>query len=174
MTHMTSFVRRRVFAPITALLLQGISPKHIAMSLAVGLIVGVFPVLGVTTVLCTIAAISLRLNLVAVHAVHFAATPLQVLLIIPFVRIGEHVVGASAQPLSLSEGFALIERGIGHAVMVLWDAIVHAVIGWLVLGPFAIALVYFAGAWLLERMNAATLKRKSAQSQTALANQPPL
>jgi hypothetical protein len=56
--------------------------------------------------------------------------------------------------------------------MVLWDAIVHAVIGWLVLCPLALVLMYVTGAWLVERMNAATLKRKSAQSQTA--NQPPL
>jgi uncharacterized protein (DUF2062 family) len=158
---MLAFFRRRVIGPIAALLLQGISAKQIALSIAIGLVVGVFPVLGATTVLCTIAAVWLRLNLVAVHAVHYAATPIQLLLIIPFVRVGEHVLGAPPQPLSLSEGLSLIERGIGTAITALWDAIVHAMIGWLVLGPLAIALLYVTSAWLLERMSAVALKRKS-------------
>ena len=162
---MPDFLRRRLVAPIVGLLLQGISPKPIALSIAIGLIVGVFPVLGTTTVLCTLAAVALRLNLIAIHAVHYAATPLQVLLIIPFVRVGEHLTGADAQPLSVSEGLALIERGLWPAIDALWDAIVHAVIGWLAIGPVAIALVYIAGVKVLERVRDASVKRKAALVQ---------
>jgi uncharacterized protein (DUF2062 family) len=158
---MLAFIRRRVLAPITGLLLQGISPKQIALSVALGLIVGVFPVLGTTTLLCTLAAVLLRLNLVVVHAVHYAATPLQLVLIIPFVRVGEQLSGAPAHPLSLEEGLALIERGVGNAVIELWDAIMHAVVGWLALAPIAIATTYLTAAWSLERMNRVRLKRTS-------------
>jgi uncharacterized protein (DUF2062 family) len=137
------------------------------LSIAVGLVVGVFPVLGATTVLCTVVAVGMRLNLVAVHAVHYAATPLQLLLIIPFVRVGERLVGAPQQPLSIREGLSLIDRGVITAITALWDAIVHAVIGWLMLGPFSLALVYVIAAWLLQRMNGSTLKRKSLVLQSA-------
>lgn len=158
---MLDFLRRRVVAPIVGLLMQGISPKAIALSIAIGLIVGVFPVLGTTTVLCTIAALCLRLNLIAIHAVHYAATPLQILLIIPFVRVGEHLTGARVQPLSISEGLALMEQGVGTAIVALWDAIVHAVVGWLAIGPLALALVYIVSVKVFERFSRLSPQRQA-------------
>lgn len=152
---MREFFRRRIVAPLRALLVQGVTPDKIAMSVAIGLIVGVFPVMGTTTVLCTAAALAMRLNMVAVHTVHYAMTPVQLLLIIPFVRVGEHVVDAAPQPLTISEGMALLAQGVVHAVTVLWSAIVHAVIGWIVIGPFAIAACYYLLRWMLRRTSLA-------------------
>jgi hypothetical protein len=39
------------------------------------------------------------------------AEPVQVLLIIPFVRVGATLVGVPAEPLSISAGFELISYG---------------------------------------------------------------
>ena len=114
---MLALLRARILSPLVHLLSQGVGARELAMSIVVGLIVGIFPVLGTTTVLCTIAALVLRLNLVAIHTIHYAATPLQLVLIIPFVRVGEHLVGAAPQPLSITEGLALIDQGFGsHAL----------------------------------------------------------
>jgi len=139
-----SFFRRRVLEPIVTLLRQGVTPERVALSLAFGVVLGIFPVLGTTTVLVTAAALVWRLNLAAIHVVHFAMTPVQILLIIPFVRLGEHLLAVAPQPLSIEAGMALIAAGASHAVVVLWDAIVHAVLGWLVLGPIAIYALYRA------------------------------
>src|SRR5215510_2180462 len=98
---MASFLRRRLVDPILELLRQGVTPEKIALSFALGLGIGIFPVLGVSTVLCTVIAIALRLNLPAIHLANYAASPLQLLLIIPFVRMGEHVVNDPPQPLSI-------------------------------------------------------------------------
>ena len=136
------FLRRRLIEPIIELLRQGVTPDKIALSLAFGLGLGIFPVLGVSTVLCTVAAIALRLNLPAIQLVNYLASPLQLLLIIPFVRVGEHVVNDPPQPLSISAGFKLLATGVVHAVTVLWDAIVHAAIGWIVVGPVLIFALY--------------------------------
>jgi uncharacterized protein (DUF2062 family) len=152
---MREFFRRRIIVPLRTLLVQGVTPEKIAMSIAIGLIVGIFPVMGTTTILCTAAAAALRLNMVAVHTVHYAMTPVQLLLIIPFVRVGEHVVGAEPQPLTISEGMALLAQGVVHAVVTLWSAIVHAVVGWIVIGPFAIALCYYALRWILQKTSLA-------------------
>lgn len=149
---MRAFLRERLLVPIATLLSQGIGPEQLALSLAIGLVVGVFPVMGTTTVLCTIAALALRLNLVAIQAVHLAATPLQLALIIPFVRVGERLVGADPQPLTIAQGMALIQQGVGHAIVALWGAIVHSVIGWLALAPFALLLVYLIARAILQRV----------------------
>jgi uncharacterized protein (DUF2062 family) len=151
------FVRRRLIAPILDLLRQGVTPEKIALSLAFGLALGVFPVLGVSTVLCTVVAIVLRLNLPAIQLVNYLASPVQLALIIPFVRVGEHLLGLTPQPLSISEGFRLMGIGVLHAVVVLWDAILHAALGWIVIGPVLIVVLYRVFKPALAR--AASLRR---------------
>jgi uncharacterized protein (DUF2062 family) len=148
---MLATLRRRCLDPIVALLTQGTTPEKIALSIAVGGVVGVFPVLGTTTVLCTLAAALLRLNLLAVQTVHFAVTPAQLLLIIPFVRVGEHAIGSDRQPLSIGDGLALIADGALRAVTVLWDAILHALLGWLLVGPLTLAVLYVVLRPILTR-----------------------
>jgi uncharacterized protein (DUF2062 family) len=135
-------MKRRLVDPIIELLRQGVTPEKIAMSLAFGLGFGIFPVLGVSTILCTVAAVVLRLNLPAIQLVNYLAAPIQIALIIPFVRVGEHLLQLAPQPLSVSEGFRLLATGIVNAVTVLWDAIVHAALGWIVIGPFLIYALY--------------------------------
>jgi len=139
---MASFIRRRLVDPVLALLRQGVTPEKLALRLAFGLGIGVFPVLGVSTVLCTVVAIVFRLNLPAIQLVNYLASPLQLALIIPFVRVGEHLLGLQAQPLSVKEGFRIMAEGVMHAVVVLWDAIVHAALGWIVIGPVLIFALY--------------------------------
>jgi hypothetical protein len=52
---MLAVIRCRVVQPVIDLLTQGISPEKIALSLAFGIVLGVFPVLGSTTLLCALA-----------------------------------------------------------------------------------------------------------------------
>jgi uncharacterized protein (DUF2062 family) len=159
---MMRLLDKYLLAPIRALLTQGMSPRLLALSLAVGLVVGIFPVLGTTTVLCTLVAAAFRLNLVAVHTVHFLMTPVQLLLIIPFVRVGEWVLGKAPQPLSISEGLELIAQGALNAVAVLWDAILHAMLGWVLLGPAMLVVVYVILAQVLKSTQHRLFKQPSA------------
>jgi uncharacterized protein (DUF2062 family) len=154
---MASVIRRRLVDPVLELLRQGVTPQKIALSLAFGLGLGIFPVLGLSTVLCTVAAIVLRLNLPAIQLVNYLASPLQLALIVPFVRVGEHLLGLQAQPLSVGEGFRIMAAGILHAIVVLWGAIVHAALGWIVVGPALIFALYRVFRPILVR--AATLRR---------------
>ena len=55
---------------------------------------------------------------------------------------GEHLLGATPQPLSIKAGLALLAAGVLNAVVVLRDAIVHATIGWLLIGPIVIYVLY--------------------------------
>ncbi len=65
------FFHRRVVAPIVALLTQEITPEKLALSLAFGIVLGIFPVLGSTTVLCAAAALVFGLNLPAIQLVNW-------------------------------------------------------------------------------------------------------
>ena len=169
---MLAVLRRRLIDPIRLLLTQGMTAEKVALSVAVGAIVGVFPILGTTTVLCSLAAIALRLNLLAVQTVHFAVTPLQLLLIIPFVRVGEHALGSEPQPLSIGEGLAVIAEGALRAIAVLWDAMLHAMLGWILIGPLAIAGLYLLLRPLLARAAASLRDSNKAANRAATATRP--
>ena len=67
---------------------QGISPQRLALTLALGFAIGCIPVIGIPTAVCLVVALSLRLNVPAIQAANYAAMPLQVALIFPFVRLG--------------------------------------------------------------------------------------
>src|SRR4051812_27256206 len=149
------FLRRRLVDPVIDLLRQGVTPQKLALSLAFGLGIGIFPVLGVSTVLCTVVAIALRLNLPAIQLVNYLASPLQLALIIPFVRVGERLLGLKEQPLSIKEGFRIMAEGVLHAIVTLWDAILHAALGWIVIGPVLIYALYRMLRPILARAAAA-------------------
>ena len=76
--------------------LQGLSGESVAIVLAVGLVLGTFPVYGCPTVLCLLAAIALRLNAPALQLVNQLSSPLQLALLIPFARLGERILGTPA------------------------------------------------------------------------------
>ena len=67
---------------------QGISPERLALTLALGFAIGCLPMIGIPTALCMVIALGLRLNLPAIQAANYAAMPLQIALIFPFVRLG--------------------------------------------------------------------------------------
>ena len=139
---MKQFLRRKLVDPILGLLRQGLAPRELALCLALGIGIGLFPVLGISTLLLAVIALVKRLNFAAIQLVNYLIYPLQLLLIIPFVRLGEALTGAARQPLSIEAGLGLLAEGVWSAVVTLWDAIVHAALGWLVVGPIGIYLLY--------------------------------
>ena len=74
----------------------GLSPEAISLIIALGLVLGVFPVFGCPTVLCVLAAVTLRLNLPAIQLVNQLSSPLQLALLIPLSRIGARISGGPA------------------------------------------------------------------------------
>jgi uncharacterized protein (DUF2062 family) len=136
------FFQRRVAGPLVQLLRQGVTPEKLALSVALGAVVAVIPVLGVSTVACAALAVWLRLNMPAIQVVNYLMTPVQLLLIIPFLRFGERLTGAPRHPVTLESGLTLLSHGIWNAVRILWDSIVHATFGWLVVAPLAMTALY--------------------------------
>ena len=136
------WLRRRILAPLLALLRQGVSPSRLALSVSIGIVVGNIPILGVSTILCSLIALLFRLNLPAIQIVQAAMAPTQILLIIPFVRLGEWILRDPPQPLSIHASMQILARGARQAVQSLWSAMVHAGIAWILIAPFAIFLFH--------------------------------
>jgi len=141
---MRGFWRRRIAGPLRALLRQGLSPEGIALSLSVGVAVGLFPVIGLTTIPGLALGAALRLNLPAVQLANWLSYPLQLMLILPFVRWGERLLGASPVPLSLPQ--LLTEYQADPAGFVARSGLtgLHGVLGWLTVLPLVVTVLYAA------------------------------
>jgi uncharacterized protein (DUF2062 family) len=147
----SGFLRRRLVRPILDLLRQGVTPEKIALSVALGLALGVFPAIGLTTALCALAALILHLNLPAIQLVNYFVYPLQIALLIPFFRLGEKLFRAPHLPLSIPQIYAMIHANMAEAIRTLWTTTWHAMVVWCLLAPVAAALVYAALVPVLRR-----------------------
>ena len=158
MTGLKNWLNRRLLEPLLALLRAGLAPRRLALCVAIAIVVGNIPVLGVSTILCAGIALVFRLNLPAIQLVQAAMAPTQLLLIIPFVRLGEWMLHEPPQVVSVKGAFALMSQGIWQAVVVLRDAIFHAAFAWALLAPFCVYLLQRLLTPLFERM-AAQMRR---------------
>ena len=146
------FFHRRMVRPILDLLVQGITPEKIALSIAFGLVLGVFPALGWSTLLCFFVALRLRLNVPAMQLVNYLAYPLQLMLLVPFIRAGEVLFRAPRLSLSLPQILAMIHEGVWHAIKALWVATVHAITVWGLIAPLAVCVIYRILAPVLRKI----------------------
>jgi uncharacterized protein (DUF2062 family) len=146
------FLHRRLVRPVLDLLRQGVTPEKIALSLTLGVALGVFPVLGSTTALCALAALVLRLNLPAIQIVNYFVYPLQIALLIPFFRLGERLFRAPHLPLSVSQIYAMIHANMWSAIRSLWTTTWHAIIVWCVAAPVFASIAYGILAPALRRV----------------------
>ncbi|MFI4890241.1 MAG: DUF2062 domain-containing protein [Steroidobacterales bacterium] len=116
---------RRIRDGLLALLKQGVAPDKLALCVAIGIVIGNIPFFGTSTILCMLIALVFRLNLPAMQLVQAVMAPTQLLLIIPFVRLGEWLLRVPPQPLSM-----------------LWAAILHAGFAFLLVAPIATFALY--------------------------------
>src|SRR5579871_1688920 len=89
---------------------QGISPRRLAATLALGFVIGCVPVVGIPTVACTALALALGLNMPAIQVANYAAMPFQLALIVPFLKLGTRV-------LAFGFGTAWIPGALIHSLV---------------------------------------------------------
>jgi|GEM_PF-747407 len=123
------------------------SPEKVVWSLLFGFYLGLFPVLGSTTVLCLLFTLIFRLNLLTVQAVQFSLFPFQLVLINPFMKAGrvlffsskEVVPDVSASQFTGAEGW--------HQIGYLFESVAGGVLVWFL---FSVCTGFFLYRFLLR------------------------
>lgn len=139
----TGFWRRRVLQPIKVQLTQGASPDQIAATLAVGTACSLFPIFGVTSIVNLGVGLTLRMNQPILQALNQLLGPLQVALILVYVRCGEVVWRSAAHPFTLKEMLREFHaRSLGEFLQQFGWAGIHALTAWLLTSPLIIAALY--------------------------------
>jgi uncharacterized protein (DUF2062 family) len=139
-----AFWSRRVAQPVMALLRQGLTPEGIAFAFACGVGVGLFPVIGATTLLGIALGAALGLNQPALQLANWLAYPLQLLMIVPLVRLGEWLAGAPHVTFSVTQVVASMSQDPAGALGRFGVTGLHGILGWAAIVPIVVLILYRA------------------------------
>ena len=93
-------IRHRILDSVTAMFRQGLSPREVSLAVASGTTLSLFPVPGTTTLLNLAVARLSGLNVIVSQAANWLASPIQVVLLIPFMKAGAWMLGIDSSVLS--------------------------------------------------------------------------
>lgn len=147
-----TWIYRRGVLPILALLRMGATPESLAWSIAAGLLVGINPVIGTTTILCVAVSFPFRLNPVASQIANHAMFPLELALVVPFIGLGSRVFHTAAMPLEPRAFLAAARTSPLALTRQLWMWEWHAFVVWAAIAVVAVPPIALALTPMLRRL----------------------
>ena len=161
---MREFVRCKLLRPLLRQLRGGVTPRRLAWSLALGIVIGINPSVGITTLLVILLAWTFGLDQIASQVGAQVMTPLHLLLFIPFIQLGVHLFHTRGLPMTRQQ----IEHLSHHPwrlIRNIWQWEWHALIVWGVVAAVAmpvLALYIRRALVLLMRRHRTLLRSRPA------------
>jgi uncharacterized protein (DUF2062 family) len=143
-----------VLRPLLRALRGGVTPRRLAWSLALGMVVGVNPSVGLTTVLVVLVAWAFGLSKLASLIGTHVVTPLHLLLFIPFIELGVHLFHTRQLPMDRKQLQHLSHHPL-QLVHEIWHWEWHALIVWAIFAAITMPLL----AVYLRRMLVVLLRK---------------
>jgi uncharacterized protein (DUF2062 family) len=139
--NMNKLSSKAISGTLLSILRQGTTPTRLAITLAVGICIGCFPVLGATTMLCILVAFAFGLNQAAIQVGNYLAFPLQLLLTIPFLRLGERIFHTARLPLAPDQLLTMARGAPNQTAKAVVFGQGHAIVAWALVAPVAALLL---------------------------------
>ncbi len=144
---------RALKSKTVALFKQGLTPIELTQSILVAALFSIIPILGVTTILLTAFSLKRKLNLPIMIAISYLAWPLQILMIIPFINIGEYIFSVPQSHHSVEEIIASFQESFFGTLSHLSFELLCGFGGWLLTAvPFFI-LIYLVSNFLISKFS---------------------
>jgi uncharacterized protein (DUF2062 family) len=144
-------IQRNIGALLRNLLTQGTSPHKLALTIALGIITGILPVVWGSTLLCGILAYLFGLNQAGIQAANYLAYPLQIALFVPFYRMGAKIFpwGRSVSVEVIVKQFT--SDWVGEIPLLL-VATLKALGAWILIAPPGAVILYLIFLTIFARM----------------------
>jgi uncharacterized protein (DUF2062 family) len=114
--------------------IYGLTPFQLALTISFGVTLGLFPFIGLTSVLCFIFAFIFRLNIIVIQLVNWLVAPLQLIMLVPFYQLGNyfsiHLFKTEVIKLEI-ELFA--QNAFLQKLLTLLNSQISAILGWVVI-----------------------------------------
>ena len=142
---------RKIIRPLLGFLKQGVTPTKLSIALSLGFLIGVLPLPGMTTIICSIIALIFRLNMPAMQLVNQVLYPAQLILLLPFIRGGEYLLDSTPLKLNAEEIFELFKADFLKGIETVGSALGAGVVSWTVFSIPAYFLLYYVTYYFLNR-----------------------
>ena len=135
---------------IIALFKQGLTPVELTQSIIVSGLISTIPILGVSTFLLTALSLKRKLNLPIMIAQSYIMWPIQVVMIIPFINIGEFIFSVPKTNHSAAEIILSFQNSFFATLSHLSFELLCGFGGWLLTAvPFSAGL-YLISIFILK------------------------
>ena len=138
---MKGFLQQKVYKPIINHLASGATPSKLALTIAMGIVCGICPMLWMPTMLCISCAMALRLSFPLMQLSNYFTYPLHVVCMIPFYKTGAYFFNEEFN-LSINQIIAMAENGVLDMIGKIGMAIVHAIAAWAIVAPVLVGILY--------------------------------
>ncbi len=123
---------------------MGITAKKLALTIALGFVIGIMPFIGLATLVCTLLGWRLRLNIPAMLLICYLAGPFHLLFYIPFIQVGIWVFGMDEFRMSFDQILVLFKENWLLALEKVWLANMLGMMVWMFLTVPLTAVIYYS------------------------------
>jgi len=120
-----------LYQKIKAPFQQGLHWRDLTKAIIVSLLITVIPVFGLTTIIVAFIAIKFKLNLPIMIVISYLASPLQFMLILPFIHLGENIMNVKHTLLTVQEIKAAFDISFFVTIRRLFFELICGISGWL-------------------------------------------
>jgi len=120
----------------------GRNPKTLSASVALGSVLGLFPIPGVATFMCIVVALVLRLNPVVLQAFNFAVYPLQIGMLGVYYALGNLWFGPIGALAEISRIPAMARQDLLAGLQSVSHIALPVIGAWFLTGPLIGLLLY--------------------------------
>ena len=137
----------------TALLKQGLTPKELSQSIIVSGLISTIPILGVSTFMITTVSFKRKLNLPVMIALSYLMWPVQIMLIIPFIRVGEFIFSVPRNHHTVEEIITSFQNSFFQTLSQLFFELLCGLGGWLLTAvPISIVIYWVSLLFLRNKL----------------------
>ena len=148
-----SRLRRWFVKPLINQLKRGITPEKLSWTIALGFTLGVFPIIGSTSLVCFIAGYFLKLNQAILHLFKSVTYPLHLALILVFIRLGQQLNGVPLIKISISEMIRQFRESPAQFARDFGMAAWYGIEAWAIAALFLIPLLRVISLPILKKLS---------------------
>lgn len=131
---------------------RGVSPEELSWTIALGVTLGIFPIMGSTSVVCFFFGWLLKLNQAILHLFKSLAYPLHLALILVFIRLGQRLNGVPPIPFSIPELLARFKDSPAQFARDFGMAALYGIESWAIAAILLIPVIRFISLPILKRL----------------------
>jgi hypothetical protein len=136
-------ITNKFLVPLKLLPAAGLPAEKLAFSITLGIVAGLFPVIGTTTLLSLLLTMLFKQNILVVQSVQWTTGIFQILLIIPLMRFGAFILNIDNFHINIRVIKTAFQAGVASGIKTLGIFHLYAILSWILFAIPASAILYF-------------------------------